>query len=80
MISLSLQLFIDLNWLTHYRKDEAQDYLRATGACDIDIHHDGSEFLKDGVLLVHQAERVENHQRNLDTGCQNDEGPVEANH
>ena len=51
-----VQLLIDLNRLTHYRKDEAQDDLGATGACDVDIHHDCSEFLKDGVFLVHQAQ------------------------
>ncbi len=56
MVSLFVQLLIDLNRLTHYRKDEAQDYLGAAGASDIDIHHDGSEFLKDGVLLIHQAQ------------------------
>ena len=56
MVSSFVQLLIDLNRLTHYGKDKAKDDLGATGACDVDIHHDGSEFLKDGVLLVHQAQ------------------------
>ena len=69
----------DLDWFTHDGENEGENHLGCAGAPDVDVHHDHSVLLEDVVLLINETQRIENHEADLDTGGENNQGPVEAN-